>query len=152
MATTDKTASTPSGAAADNTSKSTTAKSAATKNAPPVERAKAAAGDVAEKTRQTYEATRERLRAVGGEVGKQYEKLSEDVRRGAERASTVARQRYDETSETLKRGYTRVRKDMDSLTSDVNAYVRDNPGKSVLIAAGVGFLLGLLFRGGRNED
>jgi ElaB/YqjD/DUF883 family membrane-anchored ribosome-binding protein len=33
----------------------------------------------------------------------------------------------------------------------VSTYVRANPGKSVLLAAGVGFVLGLLFRG-RNDD
>jgi len=33
----------------------------------------------------------------------------------------------------------------------VSTYVRENPGKSVLIAAGVGFLIGLLFRG-RSDD
>jgi ElaB/YqjD/DUF883 family membrane-anchored ribosome-binding protein len=30
--------------------------------------------------------------------------------------------------------------------------VRDNPGKSVLIAAGVGFLVGLLVRRSRDDD
>ena len=36
----------------------------------------------------------------------------------------------------------------------INLFVRDNPGKSVLIAAGVGFLLGLVARGrgGRYEE
>jgi ElaB/YqjD/DUF883 family membrane-anchored ribosome-binding protein len=118
----------------------------------PLEKAKEVAAEVAEKARQTYGATRDKLQAVGSEVGKRYDKLSDDVRRGAERASTVAKQRYDETSETLKKGYTKVRKDLDGLMKDVNAYVRDNPGKSVLMAAGAGFLLGLLFRGRRGDD
>lgn len=128
------------------------AKTNKSEGTPPLEKAKEVASDVAGRAKETYDATRERLHAVGGEVGKRYEKLSEDVRRGAERASEVARERYQETSETIKRGYTRVRKDLDSLTSDVNAYVRDNPGKSVLMAAGVGFLLGLLFRGRRGQE
>jgi ElaB/YqjD/DUF883 family membrane-anchored ribosome-binding protein len=36
----------------------------------------------------------------------------------------------------------------------VSLYVRDNPAKAVMIAAGVGFLLGLVVRGrgGRDED
>lgn len=121
-------------------------------DAPPLAKAREVAGDVAERARHTYESTRERLQAVGGEVGKRYEKLSDDVRRGAERAQKVAKERYDETSETVKRGYTKVRKDLDGLAKDVNAYVRDNPGKSVLMAAGAGFLLGLLFRGRRGEE
>jgi ElaB/YqjD/DUF883 family membrane-anchored ribosome-binding protein len=117
-----------------------------------VDKAKEVAAEVAEKARQTYGATRDKLQAVGSEVGKRYDKLSDDVRRGAERASAVAKERYEETSETLKKGYTKVRKDLDGLMKDVNAYVRDNPGKSVLMAAGAGFLLGLLFRGRRGDD
>ena len=45
-----------------------------------------------------------------------------------------------------------MRKDAGDLAADVNAYVRENPGKSVLIAAGAGFVLGLLLRGRRREE
>ena len=38
------------------------------------------------------------------------------------------------------------------VSDQVSTYVRENPGKSVLIAAGVGFLLGLLFRGRSDEE
>jgi ElaB/YqjD/DUF883 family membrane-anchored ribosome-binding protein len=36
----------------------------------------------------------------------------------------------------------------------VSLYVRDNPAKAVMIAAGVGFLLGLVVRGrgGRDDE
>jgi len=39
-----------------------------------------------------------------------------------------------------------------TVSREVSLYVRDNPGKSVLIAAGVGFLLGLLTRRGSRDD
>jgi len=45
-----------------------------------------------------------------------------------------------------------VRKDAADLTDDVNSYVRENPGKSILIAAGAGFLLGMLLRGRRRDE
>ena len=48
-------------------------------------------------------------------------------------------------------GYDRVRKDVGELSTDVNEYVRDNPGKSILIAAAAGFLLGLLLRPRRDD-
>jgi len=34
----------------------------------------------------------------------------------------------------------------------VGFYVRDNPGKALLLAAGVGFLLGLVVRGRGGDD
>ena len=65
--------------------------------------------------------------------------------------STAARERYGVAAERARQGYDKARKDLDHLTQDVNEYVRDNPAKAVLIAAGVGFLIGLLFRG-RGRD
>lgn len=92
-----------------------------------------------------------RLRDVSEDVRKGAERASAEIKRGYERASHAAREGYEETARNLRQGYTRVRKDFDGLTRDVNDYVRDNPGKAVLIAAGVGFLIGLLFRPG-GED
>jgi ElaB/YqjD/DUF883 family membrane-anchored ribosome-binding protein len=63
-----------------------------------------------------------------------------------------ARDRYDRAVEGAKRGYEKVRKDASDLAEDVNTYVRENPGKSILIAAGAGFVLGLLLRGRRRDD
>ena len=48
------------------------------------------------------------------------------------------------------RGYDKVTKDMDQLGQDVNEYVRHNPGKSVAIALGAGFVLGILLRPRRD--
>jgi len=118
----------------------------------PIERAREVAQEVIEKAREGYDSTREKLHAVGDEVGKKYEKISEDVRRRAEHASQVARERYNETAEVVRTRYKKVRKDMDGLAADVNTYVKDNPGKAVLIAAGAGFLLGFLLRGRHHEE
>ena len=38
------------------------------------------------------------------------------------------------------------------MSREVSLYVRDNPAKAVLIAAGVGFLLGLVVRGSRDDE
>lgn len=100
----------------------------------------------------------------------QYRKISDDVRRGAERASSeirrgretakekyqdvaeTAREKYQDVAETARRSYTRVSSEAGNVSREVSLYVRDNPGKSVLIAAGVGFLLGLLIRRGGGDD
>ena len=86
-----------------------------------------------------------------------FSQVAESARRGGEqvkdqagRASEVAKEKAGVAVDNLKLGYDRVHKDMDKLTDDVNEYVRDNPGRSVLIAAGIGFAIGLLMRGRRG--
>jgi ElaB/YqjD/DUF883 family membrane-anchored ribosome-binding protein len=88
-----------------------------------------------------------------------YRSMSEDVRRGAERASSeirrgkeAARQTYESVTENARQSYTRVRSEAGNLSREVGLFVRDNPAKAVAIAAGVGFLLGLLVRRGRDDD
>ncbi len=102
---------------------------------------------------------REKFRQVSDEVRRSAERVTGEVRRGAERVSTevrrgaqVARERYDEAAENLREGYERVRTQVDDVSTQVNRYVRENPGKSVLIAASVGFLLGLLVRRSRGYE
>ena len=87
-------------------------------------------------------AAKEKLGEVSQVAGKKIQEVSAQ----AGEKTQVAR---DKATEGLKHGYDRVRKDMDDLNSDVNAYVKDNPGRSVLIAAGVGFVLGMLIRRSR---
>ena len=77
--------------------------------------------------------------------------VSETVKQQASRATDVARERYDSATQTLKDGYSRATQDLDKLSKDVSAYVRDNPGRSVLAAAAAGFFLGLLVRRGRRH-
>jgi ElaB/YqjD/DUF883 family membrane-anchored ribosome-binding protein len=104
---------------------------------------------------------RQRFQRLGDEVQSKYKKVSEDVRRGAERASQEirrgaerARETYEDVAETAQKSYQRVRSEAGNVSREVSLYVRDNPGKALLIAAGVGFLLGLLARGrgSRDED
>jgi ElaB/YqjD/DUF883 family membrane-anchored ribosome-binding protein len=45
-----------------------------------------------------------------------------------------------------------VRRNAGEWSREANYYVKDNPAKSLLIAAGVGFLLGLIVRRGSNDD
>jgi ElaB/YqjD/DUF883 family membrane-anchored ribosome-binding protein len=88
-----------------------------------------------------------------------YRKVSEDVRRGAERArvefqrgSERARETYQSAAESARVGYDRIRSDAGTLTREVSVFVRENPARSVLIAAGIGFLLGVLVRRRGDDD
>ena len=86
-----------------------------------------------------------------------FSQVAETARRGgaqvkerAGRAGEAAKEKAEVAVENLKQGYDKVHKDMGKLTEDVNEYVRDNPGRSVLIAAGIGFAVGMLLRGRRG--
>jgi ElaB/YqjD/DUF883 family membrane-anchored ribosome-binding protein len=105
-----------------------------------VDEAASKLGRAKDAVRETVDSARQRVRAVG-----------EDLRAQASKASDVAKERYDSTRENIRHGYDRARKDVDQLVADVNVYVRDNPGRSVLIAAGLGFLIGFLMRGDRRR-
>jgi len=102
---------------------------------------------------------RQRFQRLGDEVQNRYKKVSDDVRRGAERAQAeirrgteTARETYKDVSHKAELGYRRARSEAGNATREVNLFVRDNPGKSVAIAAGIGFLVGLLVRRTRNDD
>jgi ElaB/YqjD/DUF883 family membrane-anchored ribosome-binding protein len=83
-----------------------------------------------------------KAKAIGGSAGK----ASQQVKESAEKASAAAKEKYGVAKDKVIVGYDKARKDMDTLVEDVNEYTRDNPGKAVLIAAGVGFVLGMLIR------
>jgi len=93
---------------------------------------------------------RERLSEVARGAGERYQKVAEEMRREAERAAQTAREKVEGAMSGLRQGYSTVQKNMGTWGEDLSDFVRDNPGRSLLIAAGVGFLVGLLFR--RGED
>ena len=78
-------------------------------------------------------------------------KASRTVREEAEHASEYAKERYGTASESIREGYDKARRDMDRLRDDVTVYVRDNPGRSVLIAGAIGFFIGFLIRSERRR-
>ncbi len=63
-----------------------------------------------------------------------------------------ARDQFDDVSEEARKNFkktaSRLQKDYGPLWDDVRGYVRENPGASLAIAIGAGFLLGFVLRGG----
>ncbi len=115
------------------------------------EKAKQAAEATGKAVQERLQTAREKFSEVADSLGKGAGTASTKVKEKAGQVSTAARERYGVAAERAKQGYDKARKDLDHLTQDVNEYVRDNPGKAVLIAAGIGFLIGLIFRG-RSHD
>jgi len=87
--------------------------------------------DAAKMVDEKIDAARE---SFGGRVKEKVGEVADDVK---SRASAL-RDRIRET-------------DWDEVTDKVTDYVRQNPGKSVALALGVGFALGLLLRR-RSDD
>lgn len=114
--------------------------------------AKAKSDELREKVTRLADDAKTKLGDVSNDVRKGAERASHEIRKGYERAYSAARDSYGDASKNMRKGYKRVRKDFDSLSSDLNEYVQDNPGKSILIAAGIGFLFGLVFRGGGDRE
>lgn len=75
--------------------------------------------------------------AAGDRVGRMKERMGEVAESVKARASSLR----DKIRDT----------EWDDVMSNVTGYVRDNPGKSVAIALGVGFALGFLLRR-RSDD
>jgi ElaB/YqjD/DUF883 family membrane-anchored ribosome-binding protein len=104
-------------------------------------------------------AARDKFQRLSDDVQQRYKQVSKDVRRGAERASKeirrsadAARETYRDTTDKVQKTYRQASKEVQRVGRDVGEYVRENPGKAVLIAAGVGFLLGLIVRRRDDED
>lgn len=102
--------------------------------------------DTLEKAREKFSEVAERARRGGTQV----KATAEVAKEKAAQAGEVAKEKYGVAVDNIKQGYDKVHKDMGKLSEDVNEYVRDNPGRSVLIAAGLGFAVGLLVRGRRS--
>lgn len=106
-----------------------------------------------EETKSPAPAAKERLeqaREKFTEVAAAARRGGAQVKEKASRAGEVAKEKAGVAKESLKQGYDRVHKDLGKLSDDVTEYVRHNPGRSVLIAAGLGFVIGMLMRGRRR--
>ena len=121
-----------------------------------MDRAREVVSDAVAGTREVIDdgldEARDRFEEAAEDLEKNARRTQRELRRRAERLGDAAKEKYEAVAEGVRTGYCRVRKDAAQLSTDVNEYVRENPGKSILIAAGVGFLVGLLIRGRRRND
>jgi ElaB/YqjD/DUF883 family membrane-anchored ribosome-binding protein len=89
--------------------------------------------DAARAVEQKIDATREAAASGAGRVRERVSEVADNVRARA----TALRDKIADT-------------EWEDVKANVAGYVRDNPGKSLAIALGVGFALGLLMR--RRDD
>ena len=107
------------------------------------------------RTRETLETqmgtAREKLDEVTSQVNDRLGDVQEEARKQATRARELASDQYAIRSEQFRDSYGQVRENVAHASHDLEDFVRESPGRAVLIAAGAGFLLGLLFRGRRHD-
>jgi ElaB/YqjD/DUF883 family membrane-anchored ribosome-binding protein len=109
-----------------------------------MDRAKEFVADTVDKTKEAVDSGLDSAREA-------FDEATENLDGRYRKARRAAAEKYQETVEGVRRGYTKVRADVDKLSADVTDYVRENPGKSLLMAAGLGFVIGLLVRRGRED-
>jgi len=112
-----------------------------------LERVKEGVGEVVEKAR---EALNDRLESAKDKFDDGADLLDRRVRKAmAQARGSVGRvvddvtERFEEAEKTLTDGYKRTKKRLRRLNRSARAYVADNPVRSLLIASGVGLLVGL---------
>ena len=75
-----------------------------------------------------------------------YRSTVAQVRATSERISENGREQLDDIKDAARKRYKHARKTLSRLSGDARDYVSDNPGQSLLIAAGIGLLAGLVLR------
>ena len=117
-----------------------------------MDKAKHMMNDTMDKTRKAVGdqlgQAKEKLSQVAEKVNDQIgDDVSERFSEAQARAKEAAREQYAVRSEQFKEGYSKVQDNMGHVSDDLGTFVKQNPGRAVLIAAAAGFLIGLLFRG-----
>ena len=115
-----------------------------------IDQVKDGVGAVVDRTR---EAVNDGLDSVAGtfndgadNLNRFYRGTVAQVRGTSERISENAREQLDDVKDSAREGYRHARKTLSRLYGDARDYMDDNPGQSLLIAAGIGFLAGLVVR------
>ena len=89
-------------------------------------------------------------------IGDAAQRVEDRIESARESIGSRVKERAGQVADTVKQQAANVREKIrqtnwDDVMSNVTGYVRDNPGKSVGIALGVGFALGVLLRR-RGDD
>ena len=79
-------------------------------------------------------------------VGEKYNAASEKVKEKYEAAADAVKEQFD----SVKSKVDEV--DFEEIGGQIRSYVRSNPGKALLISVGIGFVIGLIMRRGRDDE
>lgn len=99
---------------------------------------------VQEAVHQGVGAARQALSQGVEELDRRYRETVTQVRGGAHRFSEQAKGQLAEVRDTVRERYSQARDGLVRLDRNTREYVNGNPGKSMLIAAGLGIVVGFL--------
>jgi len=105
-----------------------------------------AAPSAAPEAGEKVEGVKEKIGHAKDYVGERYQAVSEKVRSRYESVSSAAKEKAAEVKSKVDQV------EMDDVVDQMRDYVRSNPGKALLISIGVGFVIGLIMRGGEDEE
>ena len=110
---------------------------------------------VKQKIDEVSKNTKARIDDAKERIGDKYTSATGAVKEKYTAASESVRQKYGDASKAAKEKYGKVRErvedlELEEMPEKVRRYVRENPGKAILISLGVGFVIGLLLR--RDDD
>jgi ElaB/YqjD/DUF883 family membrane-anchored ribosome-binding protein len=117
------------------------------RNTKTAERVKDGVGELVKKTRGVVnhglDSAEKTLDNRVDRLDRSYRETVAQVRGRAERVSKIVQARVDDARKSLLGRYMRTRKKVSRLQRDTEKYVRDNPGRVLLTAAGLGLLVGM---------
>jgi hypothetical protein len=123
------------------------------------EQAKQRAGQARERADQLKRTLADKLDAGAGKLRQKTARTADELEpsAGGDGATTVAqKQKMDKVGSAVASGMEGTANwlrntDLDSIRGDIEHQVRTNPGRSLLVALGLGYVLARMFRGGSSE-
>lgn len=89
---------------------------------------------------------RETAQGIGAQLRDKAEEMGTHIRDTAQDMSTQAQELATQAKETVSEYYEQGRKTLQGLPQTIEAQIRARPLEALLVAGGVGLLLGLLWR------
>jgi ElaB/YqjD/DUF883 family membrane-anchored ribosome-binding protein len=118
-----------------------------------IERTQGGVDAMIDRTREAVVAATDRaeqgIESVAGRVVEKVHDAGEKIRTSADSATAGAHRGVADAAQAIDRGYNRAKSDLSCAAARATDYVTSHPGKSLLLVASAGFLLGLLVRGRR---
>jgi len=105
-----------------------------------------------EAVNQGLGAAREALSHGVEELDRRYRQTVAQVRGGAHRFSEQAKGQFADVRDTVRERYSQAKDGLTRLDKNTREYVNTNPAKSLLIAAGLGAVVGFLLSRRGNRD
>ena len=98
------------------------------------------------KTRQTAQTAEERAQLLKESAAEKAQKFRDFAGKKASKFADAAGEKASQFKDVAGEHWEETRVKAREVHTDLEEYIRENPSKSVLVAAGVGFLLGLIVR------